>query len=68
MRALSIIIILIIIIIMIILLLFLNSLIGMFCVYFTVALENHYKNCNFYTTGQQIVIVSPGAGVFEVRI
>uniref|UniRef100_A0A1X7SYP5 Vacuolar membrane-associated protein Iml1 N-terminal domain-containing protein n=1 Tax=Amphimedon queenslandica TaxID=400682 RepID=A0A1X7SYP5_AMPQE len=28
-------------------------------------LENHYKNCNFNTTGQQIVIVSPGAGVFE---
>ena len=30
--------------------------------------ERHYIDCNFLMTGQQVVIVTPGAGVFEVSI
>ena len=31
-------------------------------------LESHYKEVSFSTTGQQIVVVSPGTGVYEVCV
>ena len=29
--------------------------------------ESQHKDCSFNTTGQQIVLISPGVGVFEVN-
>ena len=35
---------------------------------FLLVLENQYREVSFSTTGQQVVMVSPGVGVFEVGV